>query len=76
VSPQAKDLIKKMLAYDPQDRLSARQCLDHEWFLVDEVMNDIKAYSQSKIKHQQTQANAAAHHDHNIEPSKAKENLY
>jgi calcium-dependent protein kinase len=31
VSPEAKDLITKMLTYDPESRLSARQALDHPW---------------------------------------------
>ena len=31
VSADAKDLIKKMLKYDPKDRLSAEKALQHAW---------------------------------------------
>lgn len=34
VSDDAKDLIKKMLVVDPENRLSAEQALRHPWFLV------------------------------------------
>lgn len=32
VSPQAKDLVKRMLAYPEGKRLSAIECLRHPWF--------------------------------------------
>jgi calcium-dependent protein kinase len=32
ISREAKDLIKKMLTYDPLKRISALECLDHPWF--------------------------------------------
>lgn len=32
VSENAKDLIKKMLHYDYQTRMSAKECLNHAWF--------------------------------------------
>jgi len=32
VSNDALDLIKKMLEYDPEKRLSAELCLKHPWF--------------------------------------------
>jgi calcium-dependent protein kinase len=35
VSSQAKDLIQKMLRYNPNERYSAKQALDHEWFQLD-----------------------------------------
>lgn len=31
-SPEAVDIIVKLLAYDPEDRISARQALRHPWF--------------------------------------------
>jgi len=34
VSDDAKDLIKKMLVVNPDNRLSADQALRHPWFLV------------------------------------------
>lgn len=32
VSPEGVDIIVKLLAYDPEDRISARQALRHPWF--------------------------------------------
>ncbi len=32
VSPECQELITKLLAYTPDDRLSARQALNHPWF--------------------------------------------
>ncbi len=34
VSPEAKDLIKKLLVVDPAQRLSAKEALRHEWVLT------------------------------------------
>ena len=31
VSPEAKDLIKKLMTYDPVKRLSAKDALEHNW---------------------------------------------
>lgn len=31
ISDAAKDLIKKMLAFDPSKRISAEHCLQHPW---------------------------------------------
>ena len=42
VSPQAQDLIQKMLQYDPKDRASAKECLDHAWFHQDLFDYDLK----------------------------------
>ena len=36
ISPFVKDLIKKMLQYNPKKRLSAQKCLEHDWFVLDE----------------------------------------
>ena len=33
ISPQAKDLITQMLTLDPDRRISAREALNHSWFL-------------------------------------------
>ena len=33
ISDNAKDLILKMLEYDPQKRLSAQECLEHPWIV-------------------------------------------
>lgn len=33
-SPELIDLVKKMLAFDPKDRISAREALNHPWLEV------------------------------------------
>lgn len=33
ISDEAKDLVKKMLTYDFNNRISARECLNHPWFV-------------------------------------------
>ena len=37
VSPQAKDLLKKMLEYDPSQRISANEALSDEWIVSQTV---------------------------------------
>ena len=32
ISPEAKDLVKQMLVYQMDHRLSAQDCLNHPWF--------------------------------------------
>ena len=32
ISDEAKDLIRKMLIYNPDERISAKKCLEHPWF--------------------------------------------
>lgn len=34
ISDEAKDLVKKMLAHDQNDRLTAREALQHPWLSV------------------------------------------
>eukprot|EP00047_Mylnosiga_fluctuans_P019875 m.87104 g.87104 ORF g.87104 m.87104 type:complete len:236 (-) comp8303_c0_seq2:94-801(-) len=34
VSPQAKDLVAKLLVTDPYSRLTIRECMSHAWFTV------------------------------------------
>ena len=48
VSPKIVDLINKMLVYDPDKRLTAKQCLNHECF-KDLVEQDLKATKMSQI---------------------------
>ena len=40
VSSQAKELIKGMLCYNPKKRLTAKQALDHDWFIVTDSQDD------------------------------------
>ena len=48
ISPKTVDLINKMLAYDPDKRLTAKQCLNHECF-KDLLQQDIKMNKMSQI---------------------------
>ena len=48
VSPKIVDLINKMLVYDPDKRLTAKQCLNHECF-KDLVEQDLKMTKMSQI---------------------------
>ena len=48
VSPKTIDLINKMLAYDPDKRLTAKQCLNHECFR-EFVELDLKMNKMSQV---------------------------
>ena len=48
VSPKIVDLINKMLVYDPDKRLTAKQCINHECF-KDLVEQDLKLTKMSQI---------------------------
>ena len=48
VSPKTVDLINKMLAYDPDKRLTAKQCLNHECF-KDLVEQELKMSKMSQM---------------------------
>lgn len=47
VSVNAKDLIQKMLTYNPDERVSAAQCLEHAWF-KDKTNEDVVLESSFK----------------------------
>lgn len=49
ISKEAKDLVKKMLTYDPKNRPNAIECLAHEWFKKFEQAVDSKI-TQNAIK--------------------------
>lgn len=34
VSEEAKDLVKKLLTYNPENRISAQEALQHAWFQI------------------------------------------
>ena len=51
ISNEAKDLIKKMLAYDPAKRISAKQVLLHPWFShYEEKMKEDKNVARSAFE--------------------------
>ena len=48
INPKIVDLISKMLAYDPDKRLTAKQCLNHECF-KDLLEQDLKLNKMSQV---------------------------
>jgi len=52
ISKQAKDLIKKMLCYDPSKRIPTGDCLQHEWFKIKmqphSIVNNTKVLNNLK----------------------------
>ena len=48
INPKIVDLISKMLAYDPDKRLTAKQCLNHESF-KDLLEQDLKLNKMSQV---------------------------
>lgn len=59
-----------MLCYDPIKRLSAKQAVEHDWFLVEEVQNDIAQFQR------QSQMNTHGGHPHAHAAKNGKENIY
>ena len=41
VSPDAKDLIVRMLAFSPNERYSASECLNHKWLSEHSIKNNV-----------------------------------
>jgi calcium-dependent protein kinase len=41
VSPDAKDLIGRMLAFSPNERYSASECLNHKWLSEHSIKNNV-----------------------------------
>ena len=41
ISHPAKDLVSKLLVFDRNKRLSARECLDHPWLLDEDIYVDM-----------------------------------
>lgn len=56
ISPQAKDLIMKLLVVDPSKRLSAEEALNHPWFNITypESKNVTSMYKSNLVKHNST----------------------
>lgn len=50
ISPEAKDLIKKMLCYNPNLRISAKEALQHPWFRIHEANKNQSRISRSALK--------------------------
>ena len=41
ISHYAKDLVSKLLVKDPEERFSARQCLEHPWLVDEDYYHDV-----------------------------------
>lgn len=54
ISPDAKDLVRKMLEYDPSKRYSAMQALQHKWIVthtsLDKVDKSIASKTLSNLR--------------------------
>jgi len=50
ISKEAKDLISKMLKYDPKLRYSAEECLKHGWFKTNENSKNNVPLSKTTIE--------------------------
>ncbi len=50
ISPEAKDLLNKMMTKDPHKRLSASDCLAHPWVGEDNAKTPLDA-SAEKLRH-------------------------
>ena len=50
VSPDAKDLVLKMVAKNPQDRVTARQALEHRWFTLEHTSTCILSNAQDNMR--------------------------
>ena len=46
ISHPAKDLISKLLVFDLDKRLSARECLEHPWLQDEEIYVDMLQVSE------------------------------
>ena len=45
ISVEAKDLIKKLLVVNPQQRLTASQAMEHEWFKMEKTVLSKKGHT-------------------------------
>ena len=53
ISADAKDLIEKLLTYDPEQRPSCREVLNHPWFLKEEVQKiNTDVYLENMKQHE------------------------
>lgn len=64
LSSEARDLVAKMLARDPNDRISAQEALNHPWFHIDHSQSGILASAQDNM------AKYNAHNRFNLEKIK------
>eukprot|EP00198_Chlamydomonas_reinhardtii_P004251 XP_001693587.1 mitogen-activated protein kinase, long flagella protein 4 [Chlamydomonas reinhardtii] len=77
VNPECVDLIVKLLMYNPDERLSARQALRHPYFrdlreaekrqkalLAPDVSNHFTAMEADKARQQQTVSSTGSDHEH------------
>ena len=47
ISPDAKDLVIKMLHKDPRQRINAKDALDHPWFHNESQINNVLEVSEN-----------------------------
>ena len=72
VSIEAKDLLKGMLCYEPDKRMTAQQCLQHPWFMVDMVEDLGAKYQRQNNLHENHH-----HHGHqHTHQKKDRESMY
>ena len=61
ISPEAIDLVNKLLAFDPKKRISAKDALQHDWIqkyskividqkLTKNTLNNLRNFSVSALK--------------------------
>ena len=50
VSPEAKDLVSKMVAKDPQNRCSACEALQHPWFSLEHTSTSMLSNAQENMR--------------------------
>lgn len=50
VSPEAKDLVMKMTAICPEERISAKEALMHPWFTLENINESLLSNAQMNMK--------------------------
>jgi len=50
VSKEARDLVTNMLKYDPKQRLSSKECLNHAWIQKHDLLSEQKISQNALLK--------------------------
>lgn len=50
ISPEAKDLVMKMLTVDPEERINVRDALEHSWFTLENISASLLSSVQENMK--------------------------